>query len=278
MTDDPNRKVTTREWLLILFLVLLVQFIVQGSAFVYCNKGSALNYWSLVGTSVSIILALLAIIWSFIQNMVQQKGSSSIASQIERLQSVVLEASKSGVEFSGQVDRLNEVRTQLQETAELTRQSRADIADMGKRVVATQQLVESLTHKTSQPPPKPDDTVAKVFSDFYELSSLTGALSIYACYLSHKNKVAFDLSKICQAVQYLELPYAQGYLVASSSAGILEYTQANGIYNVTGFSEVVAADIRSKLLKKIEGFKEDFSNLAEVFTKNLKIVDSMLTT
>src|SRR6266404_4369715 len=104
MTDHQSEKQwSKREWLMLIVVLMLIQFIVQASAYVYCGSRNALNYWSLVGTSISIILALVAIIWTFFQNLVQQKGSASIATQIERLQSLVGEANKTGGEFKSEL-------------------------------------------------------------------------------------------------------------------------------------------------------------------------------
>jgi len=280
MTDNDKPRLTTREWVLLLVLLAMVQFLIHASAFVYCGRGSALTYWSLVGTSVSIILALLAIIWSFIQNLIQQQGSASIAAQIERLQSVVMDASKSGAQFNSQIERLDEVRGQLQETASLTRQSRDDIMTMGKRVEATQKLVEDLSQKP-QPIQQPSTTAAKPvspdFSGFFTRCSLSGALVIYACYLSNKNKVAFDLAKLCGVMKHVEKMYAHGYLVASSSAGIIGYTESQGVWNITEFAQSVAKDIRQALLEKISTFQEKSPNLAADFTKSVETVETMLT-
>ena len=275
--NENNSKMTTREWIFLLVVISLAQFIIHASAFVYYGKGSALTYWSLIGTSISIILALLAIIWSFIQNLIQQNGSASIASQIDRLQSVVIATTKSGEQFSNQLGRLEEIRTQLQETSTLTRQSRDDIATMGKQVEATQRLIENLAHKPSEPPQSPGVATGDHLAQFYYRSSLTGAAIVYVCYLAHKQSVGFDLNKVCQTLHYIEQAYAHGYLVASVSAGVMEFTEAGGIITVSSFSATVSKDIRSALFSKVNSFKESNSELVCTLTKNIEAVEAMLS-
>jgi hypothetical protein len=277
MAEVEIKKLTTREWILSIVLLALVQFIVQASVFVYCGSGNALNYWSLVGTSVSIILALLAIIWSFIQNLIQQKGSSTIASQIERLQTIVVQANNSGIQLSSQMDRLDEVRTHLQETLALSRQSRDDIAKVRSNVQATQELVEALSHKpadtkpmVSQAKPEPD------YSHFLEHGSLAGAYAVYACYLAHKNRVAFDLAKLCESIKFVEHLYAHGYLVAASSVSVLSFTVARGIWNITAFNDTVGKDIQSKLKQKVADFEKGSSPLAEELSNNVTLIESFV--
>lgn len=283
----PNEeaKTTVREWVLWGLVLVLVQFIVHASAFVYSGSGNALNYWSIVGTSISIILALVAIFWSFIQNMLQQKGSASIATQLERLQSIVVEANKSGVEFTGQLQRLEEVRSKLEETSSLTRQSRADIAAMGKQVETTHKLIEHLAQQPSVQTAghSPAAGSKAMLENFLSLGSLNGALLLYVCYLSKTHSIDFQLKVVCEAVQYLDIKYAKGYLVASACAGIVQYRETTAkdgeaeIENihVLSFSDVVAKDIRDKLFAKIEGFAISSPKLHKSTLEELKVLEAM---
>ncbi len=59
------KKLETREWVFIMLIVVLIQFIIQASAWLYGGNSGALGYLSFAGTAVSIILAVLAIIYSF---------------------------------------------------------------------------------------------------------------------------------------------------------------------------------------------------------------------
>lgn len=89
----------TREWLYIIFIVILLQFIIQAAAWLYGGNSGALNYISFAGTIVSIILAVLAIVYSFVQSISQQTSSEKISNQVEKLINVTnkIETSKEGL-------------------------------------------------------------------------------------------------------------------------------------------------------------------------------------
>ncbi|MEZ8154581.1 hypothetical protein ACED23_26400 [Vibrio splendidus] len=69
--EAQKEKVKPREWLYIIFIIILLQFIVQAAAWLYGGNDGALGYISFAGTVVSIILAVLAIVYSYIQSLSQ---------------------------------------------------------------------------------------------------------------------------------------------------------------------------------------------------------------
>lgn len=76
-----------------------MQFIIQAAVWLYGGNSGALNYISFAGTIISIILAVLAIVYSFVQSISQQTSSEKISSQVEKLISVTnkIETSKEGL-------------------------------------------------------------------------------------------------------------------------------------------------------------------------------------
>ena len=203
MSESHNSKWTKREWVFLMVVVMLGQFIVQSAAFVYCGTGSALNYWSLVGISVSIILALLAIIWSYIQNMLQQRSSLNIGAQIERLSATVSDVNKSGVLVKDELDRLDDLSRQLQETVSLTKESRQEIHAMGQKVESTHAFLQAgaETAQDAGTVKGPD----KEYPRFIAWTSLNGAMITYACYLAFTRKKPFKLETMCESRTYLHL-------------------------------------------------------------------------
>lgn len=79
----------TREWIFTIAIVILIQFIVQVGALIFSNDNNVLNYISFAGTIVSIILATIAIVYSFVQTISQQSASSNISNQVDKLITVV---------------------------------------------------------------------------------------------------------------------------------------------------------------------------------------------
>lgn len=103
----------TREWLFTIAIVILIQFIVQVGALIYSSDNNILNYISFAGTIVSIILATIAIVYSFVQTISQQSSASNISNQVDKLISVVgiIDESKNTIKNS--IEHLNKSSEKL---------------------------------------------------------------------------------------------------------------------------------------------------------------------
>ncbi|MEE1952932.1 hypothetical protein ACTG2T_18890 [Aeromonas sp. 75A] len=80
-----RKKMSTREWVMVCVLIVLIQLLLHYWTTESMNSGEVLAYVSFAGTIVSIILAVLAIIYSFVQTQSQQATSESISREIFRL-------------------------------------------------------------------------------------------------------------------------------------------------------------------------------------------------
>lgn len=79
------RKYTTREWVQLIVILSLIEFVILIGAHFYCDKDSVIGYISFAGTIVSIILAVIAIIYSFFQSISQARNENNISTQVDRL-------------------------------------------------------------------------------------------------------------------------------------------------------------------------------------------------
>ncbi|WJM54467.1 hypothetical protein QUC26_04665 [Pseudomonas asiatica] len=75
----------TREWIGILVIVVLVQFMITYISFDFGTSGRALGYVSFAGTIVSIILGVIAILYSFYQSNSQANVVNDIKDQAVRI-------------------------------------------------------------------------------------------------------------------------------------------------------------------------------------------------
>jgi hypothetical protein len=103
----------TREWLFLIFIVILVQFIIQASAWLYSGNSGASSYVSFAGTIVSIILAVLAIVYSFVQTVTQQNAVNIIGREVDRLSGVSKSISDNEEKIKGTVSSLGEVSKKI---------------------------------------------------------------------------------------------------------------------------------------------------------------------
>ncbi|MFB0769887.1 hypothetical protein ACEU5N_19750 [Aeromonas salmonicida] len=100
---------SNREWIFVIILVILSQFLLHQYASNVMNEMQVINYISFSGTIVSIILAILAIVYSFFQSITQQSNSDKIASNLESLTGVASSVNTSVDIMTTQVETLNTV-------------------------------------------------------------------------------------------------------------------------------------------------------------------------
>lgn len=84
-----DKKFSTREWFFVLILISMTQGFIWYISFVYSANGSALTYVSFAGTLISIILAVLAIGYTYGESLSQKNKSDNVSSQIAVLNEVI---------------------------------------------------------------------------------------------------------------------------------------------------------------------------------------------
>lgn len=76
---------TTREWIMLIIILMIVEAFIAYAAFENSASPNALNFVSFTGTIISIILAMLAIGYTYGESISQKTGSSELARQIDSL-------------------------------------------------------------------------------------------------------------------------------------------------------------------------------------------------
>jgi hypothetical protein len=84
---QENKKVpySKREWITFLILLMIVEAFIFCAAFVYAPNGSALSYISFAATLISIILAVLAIGYTYGESIKDKGKSDALEEQIKEL-------------------------------------------------------------------------------------------------------------------------------------------------------------------------------------------------
>lgn len=80
-----NTKFTKREWIHLIITLSIVQAGIWFVSFVYANNSNALGYISFAGTIISIILAVLAIGYTYGESHQQKNSSITLANQLDSL-------------------------------------------------------------------------------------------------------------------------------------------------------------------------------------------------
>ncbi|WP_161911790.1 hypothetical protein, partial [Janthinobacterium sp. Ant5-2-1] len=103
-----------REWLFLICLLLMVEYWIFQSARDFSNSQEVLNYVSFAGTIASIILAVVAIIYSFVQNDSQQTISGILSRELENLKDVASDLSGSNVDLKNHLNRVDQITDKLE--------------------------------------------------------------------------------------------------------------------------------------------------------------------
>lgn len=127
-----NKDLSKREWFLVLVLISVIQGGIWYASFVNAGSGSALNYVSFAGTLVSIILAVLAIGYTYGESLSQKNKSDNVSTQIavlnEVIKSIKLE-SKSLEQISTISEELTLFASRFDEGISKTQEKVSDVSD-----------------------------------------------------------------------------------------------------------------------------------------------------
>lgn len=104
-----NNPLSKREWILLIVILLLVQFMVHWLSLKYGTSASALGYVSFAGTVVSILLGLIAIIYAFVQSFTQANSVVEIREQINKLVAAGDDIVKSKEELNRSASTLSQI-------------------------------------------------------------------------------------------------------------------------------------------------------------------------
>ncbi|AMW78633.1 hypothetical protein AMD27_06875 [Acinetobacter sp. TGL-Y2] len=81
-------KFTKREWIHLIITLSIVQGVIWFASFIYADNSSALGYVSFAGTIISIILAVLAIGYTYGESQQQKNSSHTLAQQLNSLDTI----------------------------------------------------------------------------------------------------------------------------------------------------------------------------------------------
>jgi len=90
--SEQKRGMTTVNWVFLTIILALIQAFIWYAAFENSESPNALNYVSFAGTLISIILAVLAIGYTYGESVIEKNKGDKIHAQVESLEKVIQEA------------------------------------------------------------------------------------------------------------------------------------------------------------------------------------------
>lgn len=223
---------------------ILVAFIVLLATFEWAGIKDLASYFTFAMTLTSLILAILAILYSFL-------SSSGLASYVSELRII-----SKGI--SSSTDKLGTAATEIRTKVEGLDSS---IQEFGGDM---KNLLNRNTLLSPQQSDSPSETSVKIF---LKLSSLLGLQMLYAASRAHLAGKPLELDNF-EGFKNSK-GYLHGFMVAAYASGIVEYSTTGDGYVINSIHNVVNKTIKAEVLARIRSdkFKDHTTNYGELLEK-----------
>jgi len=213
-------------------LFILMTVIIMLATIKWASIPTLTEYITFGLTLTSLILAILAIIYAFLSN-------SSFAATISQINASASAMSSVKEEVKRATEAL---------TVEVATLPRA-LAGLSSQVGSTYALVSQLTQPSPAYPSGPEFNADPTFIQYFlDRISVTGTLTLYACAFAHKRNVTFNRKDLSAAVRALDEDYVYGFLVASSSARIMDYDQSGDNLTINQIDPILESKSRDRFV------------------------------
>ena len=124
MNDRPNITVV-----MVIALIMLAEYVLITWTQNYGADPDVVSHIGFAGTIVSIILALVAIFYSYYQGFAQQRDAQALGQQLSALRDLGHTLTESGESLANTGSELQQVRTQIQDMLEISRRTEKSSAE-----------------------------------------------------------------------------------------------------------------------------------------------------
>jgi hypothetical protein len=94
--------------------------------------------------------------------------------------------------------------------------------------------------------------VDKIVDHFLEICSISGLIALYASSIAYSKGVPFKLDDLLSKIKYVESIYVQGFLTATTGAGLITSTMNKDIINVTFVEDKITQTVRQLLIDRAD--------------------------
>ena len=161
-SGDFLKKFQTKDWIYLFIISIFLQFIIYYFSFIYGGSTKALGYVSFAGTLISIILAIIAIGYTYGESIKQKGSSDQLLLEIANLRDIK-------DKLAGQVDLLEniaEIKSAIQNTESAVRS-----IDFSKYINQLQEI-HVLGAVKAAPPEIANEQIEKIIMSFEYITDL----------------------------------------------------------------------------------------------------------
>lgn len=188
-------KLKTREWIYTIIIVVLVQFLIQFSAWLYSGNVGALNYISFAGTLISIVLAVLAIIYSYVQSVSQANTTLNITKQVDSLIRATKNIDLSKAQLLNTLDQLAGISEKIDKSIGHQENIDGKVTEIHSKLSASfSTLEQSFGEKNNDKSHSGDSNICRSLEEILS-NGTTGVLSVIIC-IYYGYRLGFGRDKI----------------------------------------------------------------------------------
>lgn len=253
-SEKPGRKIETKDWVYLFIISLFLQFIIYYFSFIYGGSVKALGYISFAGTLISIILAVIAIGYTYGESIKQKTSSDQLLIEIAGLRDIK-------DKLAGQVsilENIAEIKTAIEDTKDAV--SKFDVATQLK------------TLKEHIEEPKKTSTVTSIELDKIEqlIMGFKMVSDGYILEMIHaiETENIGDLTDILIHVVKCDLDVKEWVVMANLYVGIYSMAESIGIFKDFKVQSGIKDIYVKKYPKNTNKMKPD-SNFGKVVQKVL---------
>lgn len=236
-----NKKVE-QSWGNYVFIASVV--LVLGIAifsYVFYGNRNVLDFISLASALISIILAIVTIVYSFYSNSRSSGQIDILNKAAQDVQNATRSYSKSAESLQ---ENIRQILGTLSEVKDLSKRTNyAIVAGLGLKGVDSAIDGSKTGHEAN-------DTIDELVTNFVNAGSYIGNLGLLACIYSHKDKKPLNLLEFGSIAEYSDNflnNYICGYIIASSALGVVQAQVDNELIRITDVYENLQIKIESMI-------------------------------
>ncbi|MCG6036920.1 hypothetical protein MER72_05930 [Acinetobacter baumannii] len=249
------KGIGTKDWIYIFIISFLLQFVIYYFSFIYGSSGKALGYISFAGTLISIILAVIAIGYTYGESIKQKGSSDQLLLEIAGLREIK-------EKLAGQVDileNISAIKSAVEDTQITV--SKLDVAKHLKEFTKQIELDKNTISNNS------NIELSKIEQILMGFPMLSDGYILNMLYAIENEKIDDYIDLLLLVVEH-DAESDEWFLLANLYGGIYFICENIGIFRDFKVQDGIKDMYLRKYPKNSDKFKPD-SNFGQVVLKTL---------
>jgi hypothetical protein len=226
----------------IYIIVILVIINIGIGTFKWGDNELLVGYFSFAGTISSILLAVIAIIYSFISNNSLSSSLSSFNSTSKEFSETSKKITEATEALKNKLDEIPLLLKPIEEKADITNAKIEQLSNIAQTEKSPNTLSEKPVTSITQKQIDPD-----IIIQYVQQSSFLGKLALYACKLSLEKSKPFKFEDINSLITYPSKDYMTAYYVSASSLGLILTKNTQELITIVEIHKTIKENIKDSI-------------------------------